>query len=84
MSYGLYFQKENNLTEIETFAEIEVTHGKKDPKRLPLPDLIYTRVVKIRAIAELLESAQMSFSGKKILQCRQLLTLLCSHINTAL
>ena len=48
--------------------QIEVPPGRKAPKRLPLPDLIYTRVVKTRVGEGLLESIQWSFLGKRILQ----------------
>jgi hypothetical protein len=52
--------------------QIAVSPGNRAPKRLPLPDLIYTRVVKTRVNHRHRWSRHRSrFWGKRMLQCRQ-------------
>ena len=45
--------------------QIEVPPGRKAPKRLPLPDLIYTRVVKTRAGRRVVGVDTEVFFGEK-------------------
>jgi IS1 family transposase len=64
--------------------QIEVTPGKKSPKRLPLPDLIYTRVVKIRANHRIVGvSTEVVFGEEDAAMQAIARSPVCSHINTA-
>src|SRR5512137_894569 len=56
--------------------QIEVSRGIKAPKRLPLPDLIYTRVVKIRVNHRIIGVGTEVILGIRRVRCRQLRNLL--------
>ncbi len=64
--------------------QIEVPPGRKAPKRLPLPDLIYTRVVKTRVGRRVVGVDTGIVFGEKDAAMKSIaLSLVSSHINIA-